>query len=625
MDLIQIGQKIIKLSPKNRRLILINIDIFIIIFSLFLSNLLIYSDFNNQITFLNYFIFVITGISIFYKTGNYKILTRFFSVPSVYECLKRNIYLVFVLNIFDFITNIFNYGLNFWIVFYLSVSLFLILSRVVSKDLINRVEIYSNNKDFRKKEKVIIYGAGREGAQLARSLYLNKNYEILAFVDENKMKWGRQLFGISIISLSGINDFQDKLDKIFIAIPSISKDKINQFINKYSLLKIPILIIPPLEDITKIKTKKTEFRPVNIDDLIKKEVTIQDFSNLRSFFEKKIILVTGAGGSIGKNLCKQICSFSPSKLIMIDHSEINLYNITNEISKYSKNDTEIVSLLGSLCDRNFCFSKISKYKPDTILHAAAYKHVNLVELNPIEGIYNNIFSTKYLCEAAFKYNVPLTFLISSDKAVRPSNVMGATKRFCELLIQGYNHESNRLNKNIRFSAVRFGNVIGSSGSVVPLFQKQIANGGPVTVTHSEVTRFFMTIGEAAQLVVNSCVIAKGGEIFLLDMGSPLKIVDLAKKLIKLNALSLKSEDTPKGDIEIKFSGLRPGEKLYEELLIDGDSERTQHPLIYKAIESFIEIEEINNILIEMEAAIYNNDVDLTKSLLKQHTQWKITN
>ena len=315
------------------------------------------------------------------------------------------------------------------------------------------------------------------------------------------------------------------------------------------------------------------------------------------------ILITGAGGSIGSEICRQILELKPKKLILLERSEPSLYQITNEIYEKNINNIEVIPILGDAKDSNFINSVFSKYKIDSIFHAAAYKHVPLVESNPLQGLSNNILSTKIICQNALKYSVKKVTLISSDKAVRPANIMGASKRLAEIIFQCFSQTALKNNIDTIFSIVRFGNVINSSGSAIPLFVDQIAKRKPLTITHPKMLRYFMSIDEATKLVIEASFLAKGGEVFLLDMGEPISILKLANKLIKFSGLTVKNESNPDGDIEIKIVGLRPGEKLYEELLIDGNSSSTKNPLIFKANEKYIESEKLWKTLPELEKAL----------------------
>ena len=371
------------------------------------------------------------------------------------------------------------------------------------------------------------------------------------------------------------------------------------------------------------KSKINKLMPINVEDILGRGIVKPYYDLLKSDMENAVILVSGAGGSIGSELCRELVAFKVKKILLFDNSEPNLYNIFHELtSKHKLNDKEIIPILGSVSNSKLVDDVISKNKVSIIFHAAAYKHVPLVEINPMQGLENNIFSTKVLCEKALKYSVKKFVLISSDKAVRPTNLMGASKRISELIVQGFHEQSLKNNKTI-FLMVRFGNVLNSSGSVIPLFRDQIKNGGPITLTHEKITRFFMTINEASQLVLQAVSMAKGGDVFLLDMGKPVSIKEVAKQMISLSGLTLKDSSNPDGDIEILVTGLRTGEKLFEELLIDSDSLRTKHPLIFRANESFIKFSELIPIIEKLEKSLLNQELNESLSLVSELVpEWK---
>ena len=358
-------------------------------------------------------------------------------------------------------------------------------------------------------------------------------------------------------------------------------------------------------------SKISDIEPSNIEDLLYRKSVKPDKELLSKSVKGKVVCVTGAGGSIGSELCKQISRLNPINIVLIESHELSLYKIENELKALiynNKINVKISPLLGNLLDKEFLINAFRKYDIDIVFHSAAYKHVPIVEFNPVQGISNNFKSTKFICEVAEKFNLEQVLLISSDKAVRPKNVMGASKRLSELIMQDYAFKIEKSkNKKTKFSMVRFGNVLGSSGSVVPLFIKQIREGGPITITDPEMTRYFMTIKEASELVIQASSLSKGGDVFLLDMGEPIKIFELAKKMIQLSGAEIKNMENPNGEIEIIFTGKRPGEKIYEELLIDAKSEGTSHPLILRAKEKLIEPAVLWKIIKKLEDAIYKQE------------------
>ena len=413
-----------------------------------------------------------------------------------------------------------------------------------------------------------------------------------------------------------------------LAIPSASRSERKAIIDSLIPLKIKVQTIPDMEDILQGNAKIDELREVHIEDLLGREPVLPNKDLLQKNILRKSVMVTGAGGSIGSELCRQIILNEPNALILFELSEFSLYSIHQELLEIAKKNnitnTKIYPVLGNVQDIERVDRVLSHFNIDTIYHAAAYKHVPLVEYNMIEGVQNNVFGTYNVARCAAEHNVKSFVLISTDKAVRPTNVMGASKRMAELCLQALSEQLK--DYQTCFSMVRFGNVLGSSGSVIPLFRKQILKGGPITITHPDIIRYFMTIPEAAQLVIQAGAMAKGGDVFILDMGEPVKIVDLAKNLVQLSGLSVKDENNPKGDIEITYTGLRPGEKLYEELLIGGDNVRkTTHPRIMTAEEVYLPFEQLSEVLSELENSCKDaNYMAIRQTLLNAPTGFKPT-
>ncbi|WP_062351704.1 polysaccharide biosynthesis protein [Bacillus kwashiorkori] len=417
-----------------------------------------------------------------------------------------------------------------------------------------------------KKKTTLIVGAGAAGTMVARQLLKNHDTDLkpIGFVDDDPHKQRLDYFGIPVLGL--VDDIQTVVEKyeveqILIAIPSLCRKELNKIVEECAKTKIKPQIMPKIEDVITGKVSVNSFRDVEVEDLLGRDPVELDMKSISDNLHGKTILVTGAGGSIGSEICRQISKFKPKKIVLLGHGENSIYQIDMELRSKYKNQFEIVPVIGDIQDRERMFEVMERHRPHVIYHAAAHKHVPLMEYNPKEAVKNNIFGTKNVAEAAGTFGVKTFVLISSDKAVNPTNVMGATKRCAELIIQEMDEKYDT-----KFVAVRFGNVLGSRGSVIPLFKKQIQAGGPVTVTHPEMTRYFMTIPEASRLVIQAGSLARGGEIFVLDMGEPVKIKDLAKNLIRLSGFT---ED----EIEIKYSGIRPGEKMFEELL----NENEVHP------------------------------------------------
>ncbi len=425
-----------------------------------------------------------------------------------------------------------------------------------------------------KSKKLVIYGAGKAGLQLQRE-FMDSEYTVVCFIDDDKVLQHRSIDGISIISYKQYMDKYDDyiFDMMIVAMPSASTEVINRIYEKNESKFKTIKILPSLENILKKDNFSKQLKDITVEDLLARHPKDLDKDKINTFIKDKVVLITGAGGSIGSEISRQCKIFGAKQIILLDHSEFNLYSITEELS-----DFNIVSVMKSVVNKEALKETFEKYKPDIVIHAAAYKHVPLVEDNILSGITNNILGTKNCIDLAIEFDVEKFVLISTDKAVRPTNVMGTTKRICELYAQNVDA------KNTEIVAVRFGNVLGSSGSVIPKFKSQIEAGKNITVTHPDITRYFMLIPEACELVLQAGAIAKGGEIFILDMGEPIKIVDLAKKMIDLSG---------KKDISIEFCGLRPGEKLYEELLINDSDRETQYESITVASPTIFDIDELN--------------------------------
>ncbi len=607
-----------------RRLTFVFIDCFIVIISIWLTFWLrigqIFSDFLLDCLWL-FPIAVIISIPINIYTGQYKGLTKYVSSNSAYHIGIRNISITIILLLFAVIFNFNSPPKSFWFIFCLINTTFASISRFVLRDLLLYLITITNKS---KVQKVGIYGAGSAGAQLAASLKLDGNYSTMFFFDDSPNLWGMNLGGIPIKSPSEIKNFECFLDQILIAIPSLNKKNRKLILEKLNDTNIPILQIPSLDDIKTGKAKINSLKPIDIEFLLGRDTVTPDKNLLEKGIIKKNILVTGAGGTIGSELCKQISKLNPNKLIILEMNEYSLYQIEQTLNKKRISQFEIITILGNCCDLNLIKSIIEKYSVETIFHAAAYKHVPLVEINPISGIMNNVFSTINICKAVEESNVSKMILISTDKAVRPSNVMGASKRLAELIIQDFSkRQEKKLSMKKCFSMVRFGNVLNSSGSVVPKFKSQIDQGGPITLTDERITRYFMTVKEAAQLVIQSAELASGGEVFLIDMGDPIKIKYIAEQMIKLSGLSICSKDNTEGDIKIICTGLRPGEKLYEELLIDDNSSETLHPLIYKGFEKSLDSDFLWNNINELEISLKSQDMIKSKKCLsKLVSEWR---
>jgi FlaA1/EpsC-like NDP-sugar epimerase len=471
---------------------------------------------------------------------------------------------------------------------------------------------------------VLIYGAGNAGRQLASGMANSNEMRVVGFLDDDDRLHGHVLNGLPIHSPENFAELlvDVAVSHVLLALPSVSRQRRNEILKALSAHKVAVRTLPSLSDLATGKVSMSDVRDLEIDDLLGREPVKPDRLLLNLNTHNKTVLVTGAGGSIGSELCRQILKTKPKRLLLVEMSEFALYQIHQELQTLVAavptdhgEDSVIVPLLASVCDEVRMNEIMGTWRPNAIYHAAAYKHVPLVEHNPSEGVRNNVWGTRVCAEAAARNGVQNFVLISTDKAVRPTNIMGATKRLAEMVLQAL-AEQNPTSKYTCFSMVRFGNVLGSSGSVVPLFREQVKNGGPITLTHADITRYFMTIPEAAQLVIQAGAMGNGGDVFVLDMGQPVRIYDLASRIVELSGLTLKSQSDPNGDIEIQVTGLRPGEKLYEELLIGDNPLPTSHARIMKAHEDFLPWDELQSKLAILDAALDANDVPQIRALLK---------
>jgi len=585
------------LNVLERRSILIFSDLLILYFCFFTTYYLAsYEVIQNKFLYLFVLANAFLGIVIYILLGNYKALTKYVNSKSIYKLSLSNLIITLIIFLsFKLIFKI-NISTEFLITYWILLNVFINLKKLIFRDI-----LFLINKNTLNTKRVLIYGAGAAGAQLSQNLIRSGDYLIRGFIDDNQNLWGRNINGISINSPNFLNEVNNSIDEILIAMPSINQERkieIYDFLKKFFL---SIKEIPSLEDITSGRAKINQLKPINLHDLLGRK-SKSDINPPLEKIQNNVICVSGAGGSIGQEICRQIIKLNPKKLILLELSEPSLFQIYSELETIIKEKNILVPILGNASNKNLVKSIFKKYSVNTIFHAAAYKHVPLVELNPLEGLSNNIYSTKTICECAAELNLDNVVLISSDKAVRPSNIMGCSKRISELIVQAF----ASLNYKTIFTMVRFGNVLFSSGSVVPLFINQIKNGGPITITDSKITRYFMTIPEAVQLVMKTIELSKGGDIFLLDMGNPVKIIDLAKQMIRLSGLKEKTSKNKNGDIEIIETGLRPGEKLYEELLIDSESIPTSHPQIYKGKEKYIPFKDLNRKLTLLEDLIKMN-------------------
>ncbi len=504
--------------------------------------------------------------------------------------------------------------------------IFLVLvggSRSVARFWLAGLDGHARRTDAR----LLIYGAGNAGVQTAAALGSTRTYTILGFVDDDTAKAGRSINGVQVYGPQDIPGIvhRENVTDILLAVPSVSRERRNEILQTLQTLPVHVRTLPGLSDLASGRVTVQDIRELDIEDLLGREPIPPHPELLARNLTAKTVLVTGAGGSIGSELCRQIVVERPLRLVLVDHNEFGLYTIHAELQTLCTQRglaVELVPLLGSVGNYARMLGICTLYRPATVYHAAAYKHVPLVESNPAEGILNNVFGTLNMARAAVTTSVAHFVLVSTDKAVRPTNVMGATKRVAELILQAlaaspvvqWDDNTSSPNSTV-FAMVRFGNVLGSSGSVVPLFRKQLAAGGPLTVTHPEVTRYFMTIPEAAQLVLQAGAMAHGGDVFVLEMGEPVRILDLAHRMLALSGLTLRDALRTDGDIEVCITGLRPGEKLYEELLIGDNPEPTAHPRIMKAREAFVSWQLLKPMLRRLETAATRGDWETMQDVL----------
>ena len=606
--------RLTNLSRQKKQAIMISADVCFLLFAIWLSFALRLGDVWSDKLESNLWIFIlipIVSIPIFLKLGLYRSVLKFMGTKVIVTAFQAititSLILGFVMMIFREADMPRTVILIFWCVS----SILIVVGRFMFKGLLYSWDNYVNNR-----KPTIIYGAGSAGAQLVESLRKNHEYAPIAFIDDDVSKHGTFINFTKVYAFKELKNIIDKRNakNILLAIPSLSANGKRDLLKKLSKYPVEVKLLPSLSSLVEGKVSIENIRHVEVQDILGRVPVSPKSSLLKKNIQGKNILITGAGGSIGSELCRQIIHLKPSKIVLFDHSEFNLYSIDFELNSLQINDCEVIPILSDVTNLNMVKSVVAENKIDTIYHAAAYKHVPMVEKNIVEGVYNNAIGTYNVAMCAHECKVENMVLISTDKAVRPTNIMGASKRFSELILQGLNAEKTKT----CFSMVRFGNVLDSAGSVVPLFRKQIKEGGPVTVTHSKVTRYFMSIPEAVQLVLQAGAMAKGGDVFVLDMGEPVRILDLAYRMINLSGLSPITNENPEGDIKVVFTGLRPGEKLYEELLIGHDVIQSEHPQIMQANEAKLYWEDVQkSISVIMESHKNLNDENIRSLLLEK--------
>ena len=587
--------KILTIPRYQKRIVSLVVDSLFLPFALWLAFSLRLDEVyfpDNQAVLASMMVTVLVSIFIFVRLGLYRAVIRYMSNHAMMAVFAGVSISTLVLVISSFVLQA-QIPRSVPVIYWCLALVFVGGSRMMARSLVHK-------RVVKTKERVVIYGAGKSGLQLSSILFHSKELQPVAFIDDNPALQGSVLNGVRVYAPQEFAGVVARYSakRVLLALghaPRSQRSLVIRFLESYPVI---VQTMPDINDVVSGTAKIEEIRDVDIEDLLGRDEVSPDRSLLAECITKKVVMVTGAGGSIGSELCRQILRLKPAKLILFDLSEFALYEIEQELRRsISRKElsVELHALMGSIQNQHRLEMIMSSYSVETVYHAAAYKHVPLVEHNVVEGVRNNVFGTWYCAEAAIKSEVETFVLISTDKAVRPTNVMGATKRMAELVLQGLAQRQDKT----RFCMVRFGNVLGSSGSVVPLFRKQIEEGGPVTVTHPEITRFFMTIPEAALLVLQAGSMGEGGEVFLLDMGDSVKIFDLAEKLIRLMGLEVKSDENPEGDVEIRYTGLRPGEKLYEELLVGNDPKATAHSRIMKGREISLVWDEVAAFLDDM--------------------------
>ncbi len=561
------------------------------------------------------------AIPIFIVSGLYRAIFRYNGLPALMTIFKAMlIYSLIYAVIFTFI-GVQGVPRTIGLIQPVLLLFFVGLSRMVARFWLGGLYLDLVRKT--KLPQVLIYGAGNAGRQLALAMASSSDMKVIGFLDDDARLHGSLLNELPIYNPMELADLISSISitDVLLALPTATRERRNLILNTLAEYKLAVRNLPDLGDIASGRITVNDLRELDIDDLLGREPVKPNGLLLNRNTHGKTVLVTGAGGSIGSELCRQILSTLPQKLLLVDMSEFALYQIHQELQMQLEAQAtegeacELIPLLASVCDVIRMNDIMATWKPQTVYHAAAYKHVPLVEHNPSEGVRNNVLGTRVCAEAAASHGVHNFVLISTDKAVRPTNVMGASKRLSEMVLQAL-AQHHSIQATTTFSMVRFGNVLGSSGSVVPLFRDQIKSGGPITLTHADITRYFMTIPEAAQLVIQAGAMGTGGDVFVLDMGQPVRIFDLAKRMVELSGLVFKDAQHPDGDIEIAITGLRPGEKLFEELLIGDNPQGTQHQRIMKATEEFMPWQVLQLHLDEINVAIQSNDVPRIRGLLQ---------
>lgn len=640
MDKIRTG--LLGLPRRQKRLIQVLTDVILVWGALWLSFVvrLGIDDLINPIDYLWLFLSApVVAIPLFIRIGMYRAVMRYFGNDALVAIIKAvslsSLILALVVYLFGSHQNVVPRSIifNYW---WLSMVMIGGLRLAMRQYFLGDWFAAAQHVPFTSRDdglpKVAIYGAGAAGNQLVAALRMGRLMRPVAFIDDDHSISNRIISGLQVYKPRHIQRMIEVTgaQEILLAVPSCSRGRRREILGYLEGFPLHVRSVPGFMDLASGRVKVDDIQEVDIADLLGRDAVPAQDDLLEHCIKGQVVLVTGAGGSIGSELCRQILTLRPTILLLFEHSEFNLYSILSELEHHVARESlevELLPILGSVRNKEKILSVMKTWQVNTVYHAAAYKHVPMVEHNIAEGVLNNVMGTLNTAQAAVQAGVSNFVLISTDKAVRPTNVMGSTKRLAELTLQALSRElapvmfgdkSNvsRVNKT-RFTMVRFGNVLGSSGSVIPLFYKQIKSGGPLTVTHPKITRYFMTIPEAAQLVIQAGSMGQGGDVFVLDMGEPVKIVELAEKMVHLSGLSIRSERNPHGDIAIEFSGLRPGEKLYEELLIGDNVVATKHPMIMSANEDHLPWDVLKVKLSELLGAVENDDYNKVRQLLRE--------
>ncbi len=596
--------KLRALSGINKRFLVALLDIALLLIASWASFSILYAQpfVPNQTQLWLSLLGVAITIPVFAQAGLYRAVIRYLGEQALWTVVKAVAVATLSWGVIVHFSGYADYdGVphSVMVIYWILATVLTLASRLAMREFIWR-PVRSNFSG----ENVLIYGAGDAGAQLVQALWQSGELYPVGFIDDDTRMHDREVAGFKVFPVSQLGQVIERygVKEVLLALPNASRARRNAILRRLQQYPIHARVLPSFAELARGKFTVADLREVELEDLLGRDSVPPDRKLLMRNITGKVVMVTGAGGSIGSELCRQIIGLHPKKLILLDVSEYALYQIDRQLrdDKYAAPDVELVSMLGSVLNRRLLDHIFAEHQVETVYHAAAYKHVPMMEHNELEGVRNNVLGTLSVAEAAMAQRVETFVLISTDKAVRPANIMGASKRVAELILQALDKRARAMGKDGKpitcFSMVRFGNVLGSSGSVIPLFREQIKAGGPVTVTHPEVTRYFMSIPEAAQLVLQAGAMGKGGDVFVLDMGQSVKILDLARQMIRMSGLEVLDDEHPDGDIAIEFTGLRPGEKLYEELLIGNNPIGTQHPKIMRAEEEMLEWEKLQALL-----------------------------